>query len=187
MGKQGAGTLNNRGRLVAKRKDTRRKERKGASDGPFVSIAAICERVLQEADNTLSAIRIIDKVGIESPPTFPPGTTDDEKLLGFDLWILIVLRSPKPLADCPILLTCCPPSGRVSTEPLGFAVAQFAGGASNVNLRCKAILPYEGPGLYWFDVEVANRLVARMPLGLMVGVATEGQKPQGEHKKPKPS
>ena len=46
--------------------------------GPYVQLAAICEKVLQEADGVLSVIRVIDRLiltaqGTELPDELPQG------------------------------------------------------------------------------------------------------------------
>ena len=46
--------------------------------GPFITCACLCEKVLQEKDGILSAVRIIDRMTINLIPnpafSLPPGT-----------------------------------------------------------------------------------------------------------------
>jgi hypothetical protein len=58
----------------------------GFDTGPFVNVAAFCERVLQEKDNVLSAIRIVDQINVQAlgdvaPEDLPAGSTIQSTLL----------------------------------------------------------------------------------------------------------
>ena len=39
---------------------------------PFVQAAVICENVLQDKDGVISAIRIVDRFIVQTPPGAPP-------------------------------------------------------------------------------------------------------------------
>ncbi len=55
--------------------------------GPFLQMAVFCEKVLQERDGVLSAIRIVDRFmhslsGAEAPEIMPPIKTEVSILIG---------------------------------------------------------------------------------------------------------
>jgi hypothetical protein len=47
------------------------------SSGPYLAAAILCEKVLQEKDETISIIRMVDRISVtvnasEAPETMPP-------------------------------------------------------------------------------------------------------------------
>src|SRR5260370_752594 len=65
---------------------TSREPAVGRQGGPYVAVATVCERVLQEQDGVLSVIRVIDRIihgvaGPEAPDEMPPMTAQFTLLL----------------------------------------------------------------------------------------------------------
>jgi hypothetical protein len=136
--------------------------------GPYLASALFCDNVIQGADHSLSAIRIIDQITITLPADAPKDMPSEEKRLPVSVWALIVLKTglAKKL-NRKVRLVMHSPSGKsqtvgehdvnLSSEPQGGANIRI-----NVNIAIK-----EG-GLFWLDVLLDDAVVTRMPLAISV-------------------
>jgi hypothetical protein len=78
------------------------------NSGPYLNAALICEKVLQEKDETLSVIRMIDRFNVTvsalgSPENLPP--------IPLSLTVLIALKSGKARGRSTVKLRIENPSG----------------------------------------------------------------------------
>jgi hypothetical protein len=133
--------------------------------GPYVALAVICERVLQEKDEVLSIIRVIDRVfhsvaGADVPDTLAPFT--------WDFTLLVVLRSGEARGRYNVAIRPEAPSGqRMDTQSVPVLLE---GEERGVNLIFAMSFRFEFEGLYWFDVLLEDpktsqeRLLTRVPL-----------------------
>jgi hypothetical protein len=131
-------------------------------DGPYLAMAVICERVLQEKDGVLSAIRIIDKItqtiaGPHAPEVFP-GIT-------LNLFALISFKSGISGGKYTIRLSPFSPSGDKLGEFSGPIFLEGNGRSANVIINLNLIVKEEG--LYWFDILLEDQLVTRIPLHIL--------------------
>jgi hypothetical protein len=129
------------------------------STGPHLQAAIICERVLQEQDGTISAIRLIDRLthfvrGPDAPETLPRFQQPITFLIAFKSGAArgryeVQIRVEKP-----------------STEQTDFGrwPVYFEGEERGVNLVFNVIFEPELEGLYWFDLFFQGERLTRMPL-----------------------
>ena len=77
--------------MVAGKQKTSKRP-KWQAGGPFLAAAVICERVLAEADNVWSAMRIVDGITMQDPiaEAHPPAL---EMMLAPNLTILVMVKS----------------------------------------------------------------------------------------------
>ena len=127
--------------------------------GPYLRCALICERVLEEKDNVLSAIRIFERfivaaTGPDAPESIP------KTAVPFALLISFIPGEARGSARVQVQME--EPSG-LKRDPLEFTV-HFDAPSSPVNLILNFQLDTEQPGLYWFDVLLDGRLITRVPL-----------------------
>lgn len=126
--------------------------------GPYVQLATVCERVLQEQDGVLSIIRAIDRITV----TMAGDTAPDELPLGkLNSTLAITLKSDDARGRHPIKLKTQQPSG-VYLPERSYDV-MFEGEDRGVNL----ILQFELEaleGVYWFEVYCRDTLLTRVPL-----------------------
>ena len=123
----------------------------------YLSIAVFCEKVLREADNVLSVIRIIDRFNVfgPTPEMTQPQTLPFTLLISFKSGIL---RGKQRLEIRPIS-----PTG-VEMPRLSFTML-FEGDDERGNaVAAQMNFVVEQEGLYWFDVYLNETLVTRMPL-----------------------
>jgi hypothetical protein len=127
--------------------------------GPYLAFAVICERVLTEADGTISLIRVVDRFTIRGPSEkFTPS------LLSF--WLAILFRSGFQRGVMNLSVQPVSPAGRVLPAmefPLHFEGDEERG--------CSVAFPVqffaEEDGLYWFEIRLAGQLTTRIPLRIV--------------------
>jgi len=131
--------------------------------GPYVTLATICEKVLQEADGVISLIRTVDRIVVtatvrgqgDSPPAeLPQGLLQPT--------LVVALRAGDAIGRHPVSIRVEQPTG-VSLPPQTFDVNFEGGVAGGVNLILQMQIEAL-EGLYWFDVLVNDDLLTRVPL-----------------------
>ena len=135
---------------------------KSNRNGPYLNAAILCERVLQEKDEVISAIRMIDRVTVtvhasSSPETLPPTP--------MSLYALISFKSGNAKGRHTLKLVVETPSGIRLPEQL-FPLL-FEGDDRGVNLVLSINTIVDQEGVYWFDVILEDQLFTRMPLRIL--------------------
>lgn len=143
---------------------------------PYIAFASFCERVLQEQDGVLSAIRIVDRLIIQAPPP----EAGDNSPTPVQISMLIGLRSGGYVGSGLLSVRGVLPSGKefqTKTE----AIAELKGADTGFNVIINAFMPIKERGIYWFDVVFNNRLLTRIPLSVLaqseLTSATEAKPP----------
>jgi Family of unknown function (DUF6941) len=129
------------------------------NSGPYLNAAVICEKVLQEKDETLSIIRMIDRFNVTvsalgSPENLPP--------IPLNLAVLISLKSGKAKGRSTVKLRIEMHSGLKLPDQL--LPVLFEGEDRGVNLILNLNLVIDQEGVYWFDVLLEEQLLTRIPL-----------------------
>jgi hypothetical protein len=124
--------------------------------GPHLTAAIICERILNEQDGVVSAIRIIDRVwfvtGEDGQPLNPQ----------HPITLFISFKSGSARGSFTVAIHLEKPSGEQA--PVLEAPVFFEGEERGVNIVLNAGFEPEEAGLYWFDVLFEGNRVTRMPL-----------------------
>lgn len=133
--------------------------------GPWVTIAAICERPLVDTDGILSIIRIVDRIKL---------TTNDPDVLAAPAPItvsalaMIVLTSGAAEISGVFALRVVSPSGLSSPgEPLPLRFPK-AGATQRVTVNIE--LRVNEAGIYWIDVLFSDRVLTRIPLEVVLAL-----------------
>ncbi|MGH8973348.1 MAG: DUF6941 family protein [Acidimicrobiia bacterium] len=129
--------------------------------GPYVQLATLCEKVLQEADGVLSIIRVIDRIIVTAQGSEVPTELPQSNL---EFTLVVTLKSDDARGRHPVSLRIQQPSGAYLPERT-FDV-MFEGEERGVNLILRLQLEAV-EGLYWFDVAVNQQLLTRVPLRVM--------------------
>ena len=143
------------------------KARKSAGNktNPALAAALICEKVLVEKDEVVSAIRAVDHV------TVPAGVRTPKKgdSLVFGLTILLSFKAGDTSGgERKMELYLVSPSGkkaRALQTDLHFASGKPEAG---YNVRGDLVLKYEKEGLYWYEVYVEGEFITKMPLRISI-------------------
>ncbi|OGO36364.1 MAG: hypothetical protein A2147_02595 [Chloroflexi bacterium RBG_16_57_8] len=127
--------------------------------GPYVQIAAFCERVLREADGVVSLIRIVDVVTHTERGTSPP---EDMPEVHYPLFLVVNMKSGTARGRHQVAITPEQPSGE-TLPPIEMSV-NMEGEGKGVNIISRIDPPYKMEGLYWFAVRFDNQIITRLPL-----------------------
>ena len=128
---------------------------------PYISAALLCERVLIEKDEVITAVRVIDKVSIKAD-ALPEGLKPAIMLTG-----LIGLKSGPAVGDFILRLSVIPPSGEVKPDLLTLP-ANLKGGDHGQNFVLNLGLGIESEGLYWFEVFLDDVSLTKIPLTVTI-------------------
>jgi hypothetical protein len=127
--------------------------------GPYVALAVFCERVLREADGSISLIRIIDRITHAERGPNPPSEMPE---VHFPLELVISLRAGTARGRHDITITPEQPSGE-TLHPITLSV-NLEGEGRGVNVHSRIDIPYRFEGLYWFNVLYDDQVITRIPL-----------------------
>jgi len=135
---------------------------KTSINGPYLNAALICEKVLQEKDETVSIVRIVDRVTVtaaasSSPENIPPTTLNLNAFLAF--------RSGHARGRHTIKWIIEEPSGIRTPEQL--LPALFEGEDRGVNFILNLNIVVNQEGVYWFDIFLEDQLLTRIPLRIL--------------------
>lgn len=142
----------------------------GNPSGPHVQLAAFCSTTLQEANGSLSVIRIIDRqLVVGSTPEMLPTIVQ--------LTLAIILKAGDLRQKATISLRTTTPSQKVLPGPE--VPGLFEGDERGIQLILPMAMPMQEEGLYWFDVMVEGIVLTRIPLRIMyhrvqIGTAASG-------------
>ena len=136
---------------------------------PLVAAATICEKVLQEKDGVLSAIRIVDTFYAVTPQSNLP---EDVKA-GTQVTALISLKSGDITGSQEVQLVARKPSGEV--KEVGKWPVIFKGGEHGANFTINMMISATDFGLWWFDVIWQGEVLTSIPLKLVQQQTAEPQ------------
>jgi hypothetical protein len=130
--------------------------------GPFLQMAVFCEKVLQEKDGVMSAIRIVDRFIQVVPPANVQGMIPPSRL---DLSIVVAIKSGDVSRKAELKIIPRAPSGE---ELPGFSgQVLLEGDDRGVNIVVRYLFEGKEEGIYWFDVKLDGQLLTKMPLRII--------------------
>lgn len=133
------------------------------SGGPYLTAAFFCERVIEDKEGVLTAVRIVDRivqtaVGAGTPDEMPPAAVS--------LSLLVSLKSGRAKGRHDMQIMVESPAGLRS--PVAPANSIFLEGEDRgANLVLNLTFTAHQEGLYWFDVLLDGALLTRVPLRLL--------------------
>ena len=137
---------------------------------PYIQAALLCEKILQEADGSLSIIRIADKLGYRVEG-FPPGYKPAIVLTG-----LVALKSGPIVGDHAVKVVVENPAGErkeILSTPF-----KFLGKDHGQNIILNLAIGIAQDGIYWFDVFCDEDLLTRIPLIIAQEREEKSQEPK---------
>ena len=143
--------------------------------GPWFAMAVFCEKVLEDKDGVLSAIRIVDRFfftasGPAAPEKMPPTP--------IQLTALVSLKSGFAKGSYTVRLRPTTPS--MVKMPEQSVPILLEGDDRGSNVIINMVMTVKEDGLYWFDVFLGERLVTRMPLRIVYQRLTTSPPPKTE-------
>ncbi len=130
--------------------------------GPFLQAAVFCEKVLDEKDGAISAIRIIDRLtftatGANAPEKMPP--------MPLSITLLVRFKSGDATGKHELKVKPVSPSGKelpVFTFPF-----VLGGGELSANMILGYSAKFGEPGVYWFEVMIGDKLYTKVSLNII--------------------
>ena len=136
---------------------------------PYIAAAFLCERLLQEKDGVITAIRIVDTFFV---PPAPEGVIPKDLPSGFkalpttEFALLVSLKSGDLRGEFSISLKWRSPSGKIVN--VGEETPALLNGEEHgVNLSTRLRLGVEEYGLHWLDVFWNGDLLTSIPFKLV--------------------
>src|SRR5437762_3193915 len=132
-----------------------------ANKRPFVAVAAFCEKLLEEKDGVMTAIRIVDTYFVPPvSPNMPPDAMPVAEING-----LIALKSGDLIGKFTVGLVMENTKGeRKTLSPEGGWPVVFNGGEHGVQIKLDFHVAIKNLGLCWFDVLFGDEVLTRIPL-----------------------
>ncbi len=132
--------------------------------GPYLTNAAICETVLQEAGGTYSLIRMFDRLTLTAQGTDPEPAQLPPMNAQFTLFV--GLKSGSARGKHTLAFRMERPDGLIhDLASLPMLLEGEDHGANNVlNLQ----MQFEQEGLYWFHLLLDDQHLTRVPLRIIV-------------------
>lgn len=128
-------------------------------EGPYLSAALLCEKVLVEQDGVKSAIRIIDRVTHTVAGPSPPAQMEPFE---HEMSLLIKLKSGSARGVYPLRVVFVKPSGESPVpmeQPVNFEGEEDRG----VDVIASLKIAFDLTGIYWFEIYLAGNIVTRVP------------------------
>lgn len=163
------------GEMSSTRRRSRLSRDEESRRGPWINVAAVCERFLEEKDNVLTLVRVVDQVAVSlygitadgQRVPLEPGQVPNEVMEQLPtpptrLALVVMLRGAGPGQRAQVRVDTEDPQGQrrlVSEEDVSFAAP-----TGGYNLLVRMDLVFTHPGVHWFDIFCDGRLLSRIPL-----------------------
>jgi len=132
--------------------------------GPYIQVAALCEKVLQEGDGVLSLIRIVDTINQEVQVKGAPSAEAFKVVppLVCPLTLILALKAGEAKGSHQVKIIPVLPTGE--TKAPFVRTLHFEGEEKGANLILNLVFEFPYEGLYWFEVYLNEDLLTRLPL-----------------------
>lgn len=128
-------------------------------DGPYLSAAILCEKVLVEQDGVKSAIRIIDRVTHTVVSPTPPARMEP---FDYEVTLLIKIKSGWARGAFPLRVILVKPSGE-SPAPLQQTIYFEGEEDRGVDVIANMRIKFDLTGIYWFEIYLKDVRLTRIP------------------------
>lgn len=147
--------------------------------GPFLQTACLCEKVLEERDGVKSAIRIIDRL---THTVLAPAPPEEMEPFDYTMTLLVKLKAGAARGTFPLTIRLSKPSGE-SPPPIANDLYFEGEDDRGVDVAATMTITFTQPGLYWFDISLADVRLTRIPFRLIYSrqtIASAGRPPQDD-------
>lgn len=139
-------------------------------DGPFLTAALLCERLLEEKDGVKSSIRIVNRI-ISS--TAGPGAPEAMPSLQTNIVLFLSMRTGKKAGKHKIRIKLVKPDG-ISLPDSIHDVNLEPPEDRGIDLKIFLDLRMDKEGLYWFEVYFDEFFMTKIPLRIIYLRQTQG-------------
>ena len=124
--------------------------------GPYLQVAAICEKVLSESDGALSLIRMVDRFTVA-------GQAPEMTPTPFSFTIFLAFKAGHFRGKATVIITPTTPTG-LQGQGLTLPVLFEGDDERGVVLRANMNMLIVEDGRHWFDVSILDSVVTRIPM-----------------------
>ena len=130
--------------------------------GPYLNAAFLCEKVLEQKDGVLSAIRIVDRLtyNYTAPPENPSSYTPTVKAA---LTFLLILKSGQNPGETNIKIVLKKPDNS-ELPPLNHTIHLDAASNQGGNVVINSTFTFDQKGVWWFEVSINDVSRTKVPL-----------------------
>ena len=132
-------------------------------NGPYLSAALLCERILEEKDGVKSAIRIIDRV---THTTVGPSPPEEMEAFEYDLNLFLRFKSGMARGSHTLEIRFIKPSGE-SPAPIRQTLLFEGEEDRGVDIGARMHIRFDLTGIHWFNVYLDGICVTRIPLRII--------------------
>jgi len=137
------------------------------SEGPYLTVALFCERVIEDKENVLTVMRIMDSIVMHLPAGTPDDFPSDENRIPVLFDGLVTLKTGKAPGEHIVRIDMISPSGKRSDgEKRTVTLPPDEHGGAN--LIHHHVVKVKQGGLFYFEVFVDERLLTRLPFRIDV-------------------
>ena len=129
-------------------------------DGPYLVMAIICEKVLQERDGVKSAIRIIDRF---THSVAGPDVPEKMPTVGINFQLLIKMKSGKKPGKHHIKVTLVDPRKK-ELGSVTQTINMEQGESRGMDILLPINMKIEQEGVFWFEIWCDDLLMTKTPL-----------------------
>jgi len=127
--------------------------------GPFLSVACLCEKLLQEADGVKSAIRIVDRLTIQAAGPQPP---TEMPVIPYKVVLFIRFKSGRARGPMSLQVTVVNPAGE--SKSIVNSTVMFEGEDDRgIDAVCNLSMEFKQAGIYWFYIDLDGVNLTRLP------------------------
>lgn len=130
-----------------------------AETGPYLLMAALCERAQQDQYGSFSVINVLENL---VAGTDDPNAPEEMPTFRIDANLVVAFASGTARGKETVTIIPVQPDGK-RLEPVSQDI-ELLGGDHRSTIVSTLSIDIVQPGVYWFDVELSGRLVTRIPL-----------------------
>jgi len=128
--------------------------------GPYLSAAILCEKVLVEQDTVKSAIRIIDRINRSAVGSQPPSEMEPFE---YELVLLLKFKSGRARGVHAVKIQPAKPSGELMQEVINNVL--FEGEEDRgVDIVAHMVFKFDQTGIYWIHIYLNDVHITQIPL-----------------------
>ena len=136
----------------------------GFDTGPFLNVAAFVDEVIEGKDGVLTLVRVVDRLNIEASGPEAPDELPEGGVVATKLVLMLKAGEARGSQRLQVVLEDPDTTRHEGPE----TAVNFPGGpGSGFNMVLPMRFVISSAGLYWANVYVNKRLMARVPLEIV--------------------
>jgi len=131
-------------------------------NGPYLQVAVICEKTLEEKDGVISIIRIVDRITVTH---MTPDSPEKMPEIPISYTLVISLNSGGFKGKKELRIVLKEPNGKEREgRKIFYLPITFEGDGKGNNVILNNVMQTKGEGVYWFEIFLDDNFYAKTPL-----------------------